>query len=308
MSFDSSISEHNRDHETQNKRQLMSRLKTKLPHYHQVLDLFNLVLNEREKYRAALSDVLQPDILNNPALYELRLNAGVPVLDKNDIEFDNRVMAEHMTRLIRLLHSAAPGNSGKYSDPDRLNPDFSFKAFLAGKQSAGDAPVSGNLTDFLIDEMLHPILEFYAEKIRPQVDLSHWDRGFCPVCGEFPVMAALSNDSGKRNLISLSCGTEWSFSRVKCPFCDNTDQDQLSYLYIENDSRYRIETCDRCGRYLKTVDLRQSSLPADFELENIVTLHLDLIARENGYVSGGADGNRRNSEMTAAAPLNPVYH
>jgi len=65
----------------------------------------------------------------------------------------------------------------------------------------------------------------------------------------------------------------------------------LLYLFVENDDKYRIEVCDKCRQYLKTIDLRKVTLSIvndiDYEIENIITLHLDIIARDKGYANTG---------------------
>ena len=237
-----------------------------------------------------------PLVPGNFALYESKLKKGIPLLDRNDIDFNNQIMAEHLFRLAQILKSRSRNKPADFSDAFLQKNNFNLKTFLTGKQ----LPLSGDPMDFLVSETINPVLAIYAEKIKDRIDFTKWNRGYCPVCGEFPMMAALSAETGKRKLISLSCGTEWEYSRVKCPYCENEDQQQLSYLYIENTPRYRIEICHQCRQYIKTIDLRQTTEPVDYEIENIITLHLDIIARENGYGDDGSVGETK--------PENAVYH
>jgi len=43
-----------------------------------------------------------------------------------------------------------------------------------------------------------------------------------------------------------------------------------------------MDTCEKCHQYLKTIDTRMMEM-IDPELEDIATLHLDLLASQKGY-------------------------
>lgn len=45
----------------------------------------------------------------------------------------------------------------------------------------------------------------------------------------------------------------------------------------------RIETCDKCGCYLKVISSFAPSPPELLVVEDLATLHLDYIAEERGY-------------------------
>jgi FdhE protein len=71
--------------------------------------------------------------------------------------------------------------------------------------------------------------------------------------------------------------------RLICAFCGNTDQESLRYLYSESEKGYRIDVCGKCKKYLKTVDSREISHEIVPVVEDIATLHLDMVAEEEGY-------------------------
>ncbi len=62
----------------------------------------------------------------------------------------------------------------------------------------------------------------------------------------------------------------------------------MKYLEIEGDEVHKIYLCHLCGKYLKVIDTRE--LPEDFpvflDLEEITSLHLDIIADQQGYSPG----------------------
>ena len=98
-------------------------------------------------------------------------------------------------------------------------------------------------------------------------------------------LAMLQNE-GKRVLACSFCRHEWSAYRIFCPFCENTDSDTLQYFVVQDDDEHRVDVCENCKRFIKTVDLRKISRIIYPPLEQIATLHLDMKASEAGYVSG----------------------
>ncbi len=108
--------------------------------------------------------------------------------------------------------------------------------------------------------------------------------GDCPMCGHKAAMAKLDKETGSRTLWCSLCGTEWPFKRVKCVHCGNEDQKTLQYFYEET-GPYRVEVCQLCNKYIKTVDERKKgeSETTDMELEDIITVDLDGIAYQEGF-------------------------
>jgi len=149
---------------------------------------------------------------------------------------------------------------------------------FARAQAAG---LDQALLAFVFNHALHPFLRTYAQVLSPFVDVSIWFRTTCPVCGGAPDFAALSKDSGARILLCARCDFEWAFWRGTCPFCENDDPDQQKY-FASDDEVYRLYTCAKCGRYIKTIDLRQVADERILPVERILTIPLDLAAREVG--------------------------
>ena len=96
-------------------------------------------------------------------------------------------------------------------------------------------------------------------------------------------MGRLDRETGKKLLQCHLCRTEWAFGRVHCPFCDNKDQTKLHFLSAEGDAAHRVEVCDVCKRYLKTVDGRRSKRELELVVENMAAMHLDRVADREGF-------------------------
>jgi len=274
-------------------------LKAENPLYREMLDFLEPVLKERLHYKSLLLETIGRPKINDAGVH-LKLQNGVPLIDRSNMQFDPKLMAAHLKTLLNILQPRSSQAADLAGDILKNN-NYNIMAQGSENHSASASAISkttGDILDFLVKETLSPVLEIYAEAFHPLLLKGGWENGYCPVCGEPPVMAKIASDNGKRSLVCGGCATEWHFSRTICPFCGNTDQQRLSYLFIENDDKYRIEVCDVCRQYLKTVDLRNMRRPVDVDVENIVTLHLDMIAMENGYGHPLQSGelNRRPGE------------
>ncbi|MDY6954045.1 MAG: formate dehydrogenase accessory protein FdhE, partial [Thermodesulfobacteriota bacterium] len=82
------------------------------------------------------------------------------------------------------------------------------------------------------------------------------------------------------------CGHEWRTHRLCCPFCENRDQKTMHYFFSDEEKDCRVDVCDQCKRYVKTIDTRKMKRPMHPYVEQISTLHLDMLAREKGLESG----------------------
>jgi FdhE protein len=136
---------------------------------------------------------------------------------------------------------------------------------------------------YLLRTVLSPFFEKWARPYRGWVETAAWRHGLCPVCGSEPGMARLAHDDGRRSLVCSLCRTEWVFDRLRCPFCESDDQLQFRHFSVDGDEAHRVDCCDRCQRYLKTVDERALGRPANLLVEEVITAHLDVLAREQGY-------------------------
>ncbi len=110
--------------------------------------------------------------------------------------------------------------------------------------------------------------------------------GACPRCGGAPLMSVLREDRQaetlRRSLVCSSCSLEWSFPRVVCPKCREERPEKLPRYTAQEIPWMRVEACDTCRSYLKSVDL---TLNPDVEpvVDELASVPLDVIARERGY-------------------------
>ena len=106
----------------------------------------------------------------------------------------------------------------------------------------------------------------------------------CPFCRQRPAAGVL-RDAGQGTRRALVCGlcfTEWSFERIACPSCGERRFDALPVYTAEQTEGVRIEGCDTCGVYLKTIDASKDGTVVPV-VDDLATIALDLWARERGY-------------------------
>jgi FdhE protein len=166
---------------------------------------------------------------------------------------------------------------------------------------------------FLLQTVLSPFFQQQARPYWAWLETISWRRGRCPICGSEPWLARLACEDGRRILACSLCRTEWPFDRLRCPFCEGGNQrfdaspplspplggrkrgrpsvggieggtrPQLRYFTVNGDEAHRVDCCDRCQRYLKTVNECLIGHRVNLLLEDFVTVHLDTLAREYGY-------------------------
>jgi FdhE protein len=108
----------------------------------------------------------------------------------------------------------------------------------------------------------------------------------CPFCSGRPqlsmLVAASESDGGGRQLLCATCLTVWPFRRVVCVYCGEEDERKTGYFHTPAFDHLRIDACESCRHYLKTVDLTKLGLAVPI-VDEVAGAPLDLWAREQGY-------------------------
>lgn len=116
----------------------------------------------------------------------------------------------------------------------------------------------------------------------------------CPFCGRKPQVAFLSSDTslpgimegsaegGHRFLMCGDCLTVWPFLRIACVSCSEIDPHKLPYYSAKDSKNVRVDCCDACKLYIKSIDLTKDnrSVPP---VDELAAIPLDLWARDQGY-------------------------
>jgi FdhE protein len=263
------------------------------PSHKDVLEFLKEMMTEQYRTKVCAKTVpIKIDTGKTQALLE-----GNPLLDKKNLSFDVPSAVKLFRKLCGLLaHKEGASIDAKRVDRAVQNNDIDLvKLFKhAGIENDGymrviakKLRVRDDVLPFLVENTIRPIFEAYAHELKNHVDQEIWHRGYCPICGSKPLIAEL-REEGARFLVCSLCSFEWRFMRLKCPSCGNDDHEALKYFYTENEgTANRIDVCDKCKKYIKTVDTREISGEIIPLIEDMGTLYLDALAQKEGYLRGG---------------------
>jgi FdhE protein len=110
--------------------------------------------------------------------------------------------------------------------------------------------------------------------------------GQCPFCGGSPWIAARRSgseaDGAERILGCCLCGGEWPFTRIRCPSCLQEDPEKLPSFRSETYPTVRIEGCEACRGYVKSIDLTLDGRAIP-EVDDLVSVGMDLWAAQEGF-------------------------
>lgn len=161
-------------------------------------------------------------------------------------------------------------------DPDHwIEPIEAYREGESGRSSLSDRQW------FAIEAILQPLAEVEALAAEPAESGAS---GVCAFCGSAPVVSVLREDahSARRSLICGLCFTEWPSLRLVCLSCGESRFESLPVFRADEMSAARIDACETCRTYTKTIDLTRDG-SAEPIVDDIATLSLDLWAREQGY-------------------------
>ncbi len=154
-----------------------------------------------------------------------------------------------------------------------------LNAFWTESDATGSPP---GPDDFFPRAFLQP----YAALLRSRADVERNGSTpcLCPVCGRKPGVGVLRpmGDGGQRSLICSLCLYEWEFRRILCPACGEEDPAKLPVYTAEELKDVRVECCDTCRSYIKTVDMTKNGR-AEPVVDEIAALSLDVWAQRHGY-------------------------
>ena len=171
----------------------------------------------------------------------------------------------------------------------RAMEDFWYRdlELVGGTDEAQQDQSSDRFTAYRPERVLPWIfLQPYAEYLADHRDTAIVDGtpSTCPLCGGRPLVGVLRSegDGAKKSLICMLCAHEWAFRRIYCPACGEEREPQMAYYSAPEIAHVRVDVCDTCHTYLKSIDLTKMGL-AVAVVDELATIPLDLWAREHGY-------------------------
>jgi FdhE protein len=269
-------------------RDRIRQIKKKRPGYERILDFYQTVREAQEKAKASL----KMDFMQIKKEWKKFLSEeGFSLIQKEDFPLDIESSVRLFETLCQVARDANPHMAAQTKKIEEAIDDkkIDFKKLLTGgskeqriEDRIKELGVDKNVFLFLIQASIRPSIEAGVEQLRSEIDPETWQKGHCPMCGSLPSLSLLKEETGKRYLLCSYCGYQWRMDRISCPFCKNNDQESLHYFFGEGEETHRIDLCDKCHQYIKTIDTRNLQ-ESDPVLEDLATLHLDILASQKGY-------------------------
>jgi len=199
-------------------------------------------------------------------------------------ELDLFVVLPRFNPFLTLVEKSAPPPLARSANELRARGGNRWQEVLvefwrAGSKEQPNLPPAESLISWIF---LQPYAEYLAD-YSEQAPL-HATPPLCPLCSSQPQVGVLrpEGDGGKRSLICTLCSHEWDFRRLVCASCGEEDVHKLTVYTAKEFPHVRVETCDTCHVYLKTVDLTKDGHAVPI-VDELATISLNLWAADHGY-------------------------
>jgi formate dehydrogenase maturation protein FdhE len=209
------------------------------------------------------------------------------------------LLLPHFPELLSILQTVGPAPVAESARQFSLQGPAAWIAFLteywtaAGSvshlgprtpEAAGEAQTAAAeaLTEFILRVFLEPYAQFLSShRAAPPAISTH---SVCPLCNSAPLLGVLriEGDGGKRHLLCSFCLHEWEFRRILCPTCGEEAESKLPVYVAEQFPHIRVEGCETCRYYIRTVDLTKDGY-ANPLVDDLAAIPLTLWATEHNY-------------------------
>jgi FdhE protein len=225
-----------------------------------------------------------------------KLAGGVPLLHGEALALDQGAFRRRWRHTCRAVHSFDGAELAAGLRDGRLMADDLVHAILNGRCAealarAGEQGLNVALLGIVLRLTLYPVFSHVRAMLDPLRAGISWERGYCPVCGAWPLLGEYRGLEQVRFLRCELCAAAWEFPRLACPLCGTRDHRQLGYLHVEGEeSTCRAATCDRCRGYVKMVSTLTEPSALRLLVADAATNHLDLAAGARGFARPSLPG------------------
>lgn len=167
--------------------------------------------------------------------------------------------------------------------------DSAAELLVKSNLSQADARLAVTMLFLALRVQLEPAAVMAVQAVG-QVEMEQGHFLKCPICDSDPMVARVGGENateGRGKVLGcLQCGSSWDFERIRCARCGTVHQGHLHYFNLEGDDAHRLNTCDECGGYMRTVFVEQSLAPFSFEVEDVLMAKLDAVAANPSMAKG----------------------
>ncbi len=268
----------------------MAEVSRKRTAYRALMGFYERLFRERERCAQNLA-LSAPKV--DLRIMTLKARGGFPILDKSGVTLDMDVLTSLFISLLKISREKNPeavADIGYFFQRKNIEVSTVIQSvwngdleFMGGERQELRDPF---LLYFLLIESLKPVYTRYAQILQEHLKNVRWEQGYCPICGELPPISEVAERGTCKNLFCVYCETLWPFQPASCPFCRKEEETSRKRLYMGGEREYYLEVCDECQKYIKVVDTDVIGKPVPLDVENIATIHLDMVAQQEGFERG----------------------
>ena len=263
------------------------------PAYRDLLDFYEKVFVAQEEARQFIH--IEPISISAQVL-SIKRKEGFPLVSPSEFRVDENVSKDLLKSLCRIALQSndtlkdAAEKLLHALDAHKVDPALLMNAFMNETsddviQAAEMLDIAQQVLAFFLYHSIKPSLIVNTQHLSALLlDTGTQANGRCPICGHMPGIAMLEGQ-GERFVFCSFCWQKRRVQRLVCACCGSDAHPSLGYFYSEAEPEYRVDTCNQCRAYVKTIDARKLDRPLYPPLEQICTLHLDIKAEEMGFTN-----------------------
>lgn len=198
--------------------------------------------------------------------------------DTLDLSF----LLPQFSSFLKIVKEAGPTQLSSAAEQLAAETEFQWAARLRSFWQHAELEALTPEETFFARAFLQPYAEFVAERLSDSN--RQGGSAICPICESGPVVGVLREEQlgARRSFICSLCAHEWTFPRSVCPGCGEDRNDALAVFTSEYFEHVRVEACDTCKCYIKTVDLTRNGLAVPI-VDELASVPLTLWADQRGY-------------------------
>ncbi len=222
------------------------------------------------------------------------------VMSCQDITLDEQLFLALLDDICQAIKEASPdapdallkfsqdpelqeGKISKFLEQIKLLNKKELETLIQEKEMHQRTGLDSEVISYVLFSSLSPFYSILTQRVLEKTDFALWRNHYCPVCGQKPVMGKHRVEDGARILACWLCHAQWNYPRLECPHCQNNEQKQLRFFYVQEDKARQVHVCENCKHYLKFVDAKMLQKDVCLDVEAIATGHLDVLAEKEGY-------------------------
>lgn len=228
----------------------------------------------KEKFGQGVSLLLTNADFNISAVACENLIMLAKLKDEKNIPDDMKSQAEKLSNLSlddakEVIQAVINGDEEKYS---------SFVSKYGIKE---------DVLEYFVWVAVRKSLSGVKEALEKWISDAQYNAGICPVCASDAGTAFFKHTKrGRQRFLHCDhCGTEWTFKRIACPYCDNIDQKKMSIKDSQDEPDVRVDLCHNCMSYIKTY-IGEDDISAG--KEGWASIHLDILMKDTGFKPKGS--------------------